>query len=314
MFQLADSWVWDHWYAQVDGEYHLFFLWAKRGPDGPDARHFQAAVGHAVSTDLVNWRRVAEALARSEPPAFDDLATWTGSVVRHPDGRWYLFYTGATMGADGRNAQSVGLATSPDLLTWTKRPEAVLQPDPAWYETLETSHWQDQAFRDPWVLADPQGNGWHMLITARANHGATFDRGVVGHAWSADLDSWGLRPPLSAPVEGGFGQLEVIQVEVIDGRPVMIFSCLAEHAAPARRGNGGGIWAAPAASLLGPFDIAGAYQLTDDQLYAGRLIRGPGGRWLFTAFRQRLGGEAFLGRIVGPWPVVWQGSRLAIVF
>ena len=40
---------------------------------------------------------MADALVRRDPPAFDDLATWTGSVIRDQDDRWYLFYTGATL-------------------------------------------------------------------------------------------------------------------------------------------------------------------------------------------------------------------------
>ena len=39
-------------------------------------------------------------------------------------------------------------------------------------------------------MPDPDGDGWHMLITARAAHGPVDDRGVVGHAWSADLRTW----------------------------------------------------------------------------------------------------------------------------
>ena len=61
----------------------------------------------------------------------------------------------------------------------------MLEPDPRWYETAETRQWPDQAWRDPWVFRDDEL--WHMLITARANHGDPDDRGVVGHATSPDL-------------------------------------------------------------------------------------------------------------------------------
>ena len=91
----------------------------------------------------------------------------------------------------------------------------MLAADPRWYEKYSDGHWHDEAFRDPWVFADPDGDGWHMLITARANHGDAYDRGVVGHAWSADLESWELREPLSSPGEG-FGQLEVFQTHVVE--------------------------------------------------------------------------------------------------
>jgi hypothetical protein len=32
----------------------------------PDARHVRAGVGHAISTDLTDWQRTADALVRSE--------------------------------------------------------------------------------------------------------------------------------------------------------------------------------------------------------------------------------------------------------
>ncbi len=147
----------------------------------------------------------------------------------------------------------------------------MLSADSRWYETIDDGQWHDEAFRDPWVFPDPDGNGWHMLITARANHGPADDRGVVGHAWSKDLRSWEIRPPLSEPGQG-FGQLEVNQVEIIDGRPVLMFSCLSGDVSDARRATGitGGVWCARGDSVLGPFDIANAEQITDRSLYSGR--------------------------------------------
>jgi beta-fructofuranosidase len=313
MFSLPDSWVWDFWFADDGDRFHLFFLYASRALKDPEARHYRASIGHAVSDDLTAWTRVEDALVRSDAPAFDDLATWTGSVVRGPDGLWRMFYTGATRAADGvRNIQSIGLATSSDLVTWTKaQTRPILAADPRWYETLSPL-WHDEAFRDPWVFADPGGDGWHMLITARARTGEPFGRGVVGHAVSSDLVRWQPQPPLSAPSTDGFGQLEVMQTEVVDGRPVLIFSCLAEHASVARRGHSGGVWAAPAESLTGPFDIASAYPLTDASLYSGRLVRRREGDWAMLAFRLEGERSPFVGEITDPLPVAWDGDRLVV--
>ncbi len=316
MFALPDSWVWDFWFADDGEHYHLFFLYASKALRDPEARHYRASIGHAVSADLVSWTRIEDALVRADTPAFDDLATWTGSVVRHPDGTWFLFYTGSTAAPDGRNVQRIGAATSHDLVTWQRVPEnPVLAADPRWYEKLDAGVWHDEAFRDPWVFADPDGDGWHMLVTARATTGEPFERGVVGHAVSEDLRHWEPRPPLTVPGPRGFGQLEVTQVEVVDGRPVLLFSCLAEHASPDRRATGttGGIWAAPAAGLLGPFDIAAAEPVTDDRFYSGRLIRRRrDDRWVLLAFHHR-GEHGFVGAISDPTPVVWDGKRLSVL-
>ena len=311
MFTLPDSYVWDFWFADDGETYHMFFLFASRALHDAEDRHYRASIGHAVSADLTNWTRVADALVRSDAPDFDDLATWTGSIVRHPDGTWFLFYTGSTLTPAG-NRQRIGYATSSDLLTWHKQAGPLLEADPHWYETLSSGQWHDEAFRDPWVFADPEGEGWHMLITARANHGPADDRGVVGYAWSRDLRTWHLRPPLTAPGQG-FGQLEVTQVEVIDGKPVLLFSCLAADAAASKRATGttGGVWASAAESLTGPFDVAGAQQVTDDGLYSGRLIRRrDDGQWLLLAFHHTGPGGKFIGSISDPRPVLWDGRSL----
>jgi beta-fructofuranosidase len=313
MFDLPGSWVWDYWFADDGEQYHLYFLYASRALHDPDARHYRASIGHAVSTDLVEWTQVADALVRSDAPAFDDLATWTGSVVRHPDGTWFLFYTGATAAPEGKNIQRIGYATSADGVTWAKGGRPVLEARGPWYETLDSGAWHDEAFRDPWVFADPEGNGWHMLITARAPQGPVTGRGVIGHAWSSDLRTWELREPLTAPSPEGFGQLEVVQVEVVDGRPVLIFSCLGDHATPARQGQKGGTWAVPAESLLGPFDVDAAYPLTDERLYVGRLLqRRSDGQWLLFAFRNLDADGKFVGGITDPMPVAWEGDRLVV--
>lgn len=311
MFDLPDSWVWDYWFADDGDRYHLFFLYASRALHDPEARHYRASIGHAVSTDLVEWERVADALVRGEAGEFDDLATWTGSTVRHPDGTWFLFYTGSTRAEGGKNVQRIGYATSSDLVTWQKAPGPVLEAAAPWYERLDSGDWHDEAFRDPWVFADPEGDGWHMYVTARAPEGPVEGRGVVAHAWSPDLRHWELREPVSAPSENGFGQLEVTQVEVVDGRPVLLFSCLADHSMAARRGARAGTWAIPAESVLGPFDVDRAQPLTGEDLYVGRLLRRrEDGQWLLFAFRNVGSDGAFVGGVTDPMPVSWVDGRL----
>src|SRR5215210_6436007 len=110
MLRLADRWVWDLWSARTDSEYPLFFLQAPRSLGDPELRHRNASVGHAVSTDLRDWTRVADALTPQQAPAFDDLATWTGCVVRGDDGVWRMFSTGLSRAEDGL-VQRIGLST-----------------------------------------------------------------------------------------------------------------------------------------------------------------------------------------------------------
>ena len=117
MLRLADSWIWDFWFADDGRAYHVFFLQAPRTLGDPELRHVNVAVGHATSEDLIHWTEAPDALAPAASPAFDDLATWTGSVVRGPDGTWFMFYTGGTDTGHGVK-QRIGLATSADLYSW----------------------------------------------------------------------------------------------------------------------------------------------------------------------------------------------------
>lgn len=292
----------------------MFFLHASRALHDPDRRHLRAAIGHAVSTDLVHWERRADALVHGDAPSFDQTATWTGSVTRGPEGTWFLHYTGTTRLDDGRLVQQIGVATSSDLDHWVKYDgNPVLAADPAWYETGGQSPWQDTHWRDPWVLPDPAGNGWHMLVTARANSGPADERGVVGHATSADLLIWQAQPPLSDP-GSGFGQLEVFQVATVEGRHVLIFNCLPTEHSAARRATGsrGAIWAANAASPLGPYDIAGAVELSDDRFYVGKLTTDPSGAWVLLAFENVAADGSFGGMVSDPMPVAWQGNALTL--
>ena len=152
-----------------------------------------------------------------------------------------MFYTGGTDTGSGVK-QRIGLAISADLYRWRRHPASpVLECDARWYELMGPG--RDEGWRDPWVFPDPGGDGWHMLVTSRSSDGAVGQRGVVGHARSADLVRWRAQPPLSLP-DTGFWHLEVQQVEVVDGHPVLIFSCMPEQlSGERRRASGpGAIW------------------------------------------------------------------------
>jgi beta-fructofuranosidase len=311
MLRLASSWVWDFWLADDGDRYHLFFLKASRALLDPDRRHWRATIGHATSTDLSTWAEHADAVIPADSPAFDDLATWTGSVVRQDDGLWRMFYTAVSRSEGGLN-QRISSVVSDDLFTWRREPHRqVLEPDRRWYETADTREWPDQAWRDPWVFRDH--DSWHMLITARANHGDPDNRGVIGHATSPDLTTWTVQPPLSEP-GAGFGHIEVVQTLNVEGKPVGLFSCLASELAHDRSAADpvGGVWAFPAESLAGPFDTREAYRITDERLYVGRLIQDRNGHWQFLAFRNDDENGGWIGEITDPQPVAWVNGRLSV--
>lgn len=310
-FSLPDSWVWDFWTA-VDGEMiHLFYLHAPKSLGDPDLRHRNAAIGHATSSDFVHWVDHGVVLSHGTPGAPDESATWTGSVMRDPSGEWRMFYTGARFASGARaNVETVLMAVSTDLFTWTKSPSVAVAAAHPWYETLADGTWHEEAWRDPWIVRDPHGAGWHMLLTARSRLvplGADpMDRGVIGHAVSDDLDAWAVVEPLSLP-GAGFGHLEVPQLTTVDGRDVLVFSCDSAHLAGERRGTPGGIWALPVDAerlFTTRFDIRDAHLVCEDDLYAGRIVHTPEGAALL-GFENAGDDGAFVGRLADPRPIRW---------
>ena len=222
-----------------------------------------------------------------------------------------MFYTGVSR-AEGGLTQRISSVVSDDLFTWSREPDRqVVEPDARWYETAETREWPDQAWRDPWVFRD--GELWHMLVTARANHGPADDRGVIGHATSPDLADWTVRPPLSEP-GAGFGQLEVLQVAHVDGTAVGLFSCLGTELSHARRDADpvGGVWSFPVDSPTGPYRVADAHRITDQQLYVGRLVQDRDGQWQLLAFRNDGEDGSWVGEITDPQAVHLVDGRLTL--
>ena len=116
---------------------HAFYLQQLR-PGGDRSELEADSIGHATSRNLIDWAE--QPPGRPSGPAGRARATWStgpGRRSRGPDG-YYLFYTIRSSG-DGGREQSIGLATSPDLWTWTKHPaNPVLTPDPRWYTTGES--------------------------------------------------------------------------------------------------------------------------------------------------------------------------------
>ena len=281
--RLPDQWVWDFWLVDDGPRRHLFHLSAAREL-APADRHRHARVRHAVSEDLTQWEPLGEVVAPSPGPAFDDLAIWTGSIVRGDDQQWHLFYTGLSR-QHAEAQQQIGHAVSSDLHVWARvSTEPVVCPDPRWYRVFGDNA-DDQPWRDPFVVRDPGRDGWHMLVTASAAGVADDDSGVIGHAWSADLVDWEGREAVASP-RSGFNQLEVPQVIQIEGQWVLVANCLGPDLSAQRRARGipGGAWWVAAPSPIGPFDLAKATRLTDESLYAAKVTQAPDGAWVVLAF------------------------------
>jgi beta-fructofuranosidase len=286
--RLDDHWVWDFWFARDGLDVHVFFLHAPRSLGDPELRHRNARIGHAVSRDLRNWEVLPPAMEPGPPGAFDDMATWTGSVFAK-DGVWHMFYTGISTRDDGA-VQRVGLATSRDLERW-ERQDLAFEADERWYRKRGPGV-AEEAWRDPWVFRDEDSGCFRMLLTATAAGGPLETGGVIGQARSVNLRDWEAEAPLFGP--GDFSMLEVPQLVRLGGRWRVLFSTIHEG----RSGTG----AIVARDQLGPYRLPRRPFLVRDDLYAGRLIEHDGEWWLM-AWHQRGPDGQFGGELADPLPV-----------
>lgn len=121
-------------------------------------------------------------------------------------GDQHLFYTGGGS-ADGGLDQRIGYATQTNLHNWERAGSGLCLdmkgPYAIHYEgEMQHSFWPDQALRDPYVMKDPDGDGWLMHFTARAS-GVAEAGGAIGFATSSDLFEWTLQPPFDGPGAAG---------------------------------------------------------------------------------------------------------------
>lgn len=310
---LNDHYIWDSWYVHDGTQWHAYFLKAPHSIGDPELRHFNVSYGHATSTDLTNWSHLGTTFEPASSPAWDDYTTWTGSTVRGDDGLWHLYYTG-TSKADKGLYQRIGHATSTDLHNWTRvgTDGMILDlegPNAHLYEvSMDESVWHDRAMRDPWVMKDPEGDGWLMYFTGRssgideANAG-----GCVGFATSEDGYQWTLQPPVFT---GGYGQLEVPQVFEVDGTWYCLFCTAAEHFSEeqAQITPGGPVTGNHyliADNPRGPWKVAPGF-LDGDlpcRRYAARIVPSDDGL-MILGFADRPDGVDFVGHVMDPQPVI----------
>jgi beta-fructofuranosidase len=190
-----------------DGEnYHLFFQHYPHGTEWHHSQHW----GHAISPDLVSWKRLPVALT----PMDDEVGCWSGSIVMVDDTP-HLFYTRPSTDEWGRG-QVVLARGSSDFRQW--HVGATLIDGPPSDDYFD--------FRDPHVRRDV--NGYRMVVGAgkkgaggvvllyRSDDAITWR--FVGEAISAERFS-------VAGIDTGT-VWECPQLIEVDGRTVLIVSAM----------------------------------------------------------------------------------------
>jgi len=116
---------------------------------------------------------------------------------------------------------------------------------------------------------------------------------VIGHATSTDLLDWTVQPPLSTPA--GYGHLEVPQVAVVNGQPLLLFCTNTGTVEPR-------VWVVPGTTVTGRWDLTAAQPFPHPHLYAPRLVPDDHGGWTIIGFLDTVDG-AFVGELTDPVPV-----------
>ena len=304
MLSLADDWIWDSWMVDDGATFHLYFLRAPRTLRDPSRRHSHAQIGYATSRDLREWTDHGVVLGPT-PGSWDDLAVWSGSVARGDDGVWRMYYTAINTRGHELKDQQIGLAESDDMYRWHKVGDApIVSVDPRLYRTLDGNSAASETWRDPFVYRDPDG-GWRMLMTARIAGGRRNDDGVLAAARSSDMRRWEVLPPVTA-AGTGFGQMEVPQIRVVNGQPVLVFTCHPDEQTDEQRRRFGEFctWSVLGPSSTGRWDIAAARPfMAEPKLFAAPLVRDRAGQWVLLGFRNQEADGIHSFDLIDPIPV-----------
>jgi len=207
-----------------DGAQWVVYYSAGSGP-GPGQN-----IGRATATAPEGpWTHLpGPALIIGEEGAWDSGYVVPESVVETDDG-YALYYTGGASWPEG--AASIGLATSPDGITWTKHAEPVLKADigDAWDAA---GVWGCSVQRADW--------GWEMFYTGSDNQ-----RVQIGYATSPDGVRWTryagnpvLRPGDDPALTGN--DLPILQSPsvVADGATITVYYDYGASAAALGRAQG----------------------------------------------------------------------------
>ncbi|TAN39021.1 MAG: hypothetical protein EPN23_00850 [Verrucomicrobia bacterium] len=165
-----------------DGLFHAFGLVgrADRNQNWQEERlQNEKQFFHATSPDLVNWTQHADILHCPES-GYDDRGVWSPYVFKQGNLYW-MFYTGTGKGV----VQRLCAATSPDLFSWTRRPEnPLMSADRTDWAASKPNGWTD--YRDPMIFHDEVNHRWIAYNAAKTKDG----KGRIAAATSDDLIHW----------------------------------------------------------------------------------------------------------------------------
>lgn len=170
------GWVGDPMPFYENGKYHVVYLHDAR--DGAPTFHPFAM---ATTTDFITYEDNGIIIPCGEEGSQEN-ALGTGCVYKFED-TYYAFYTAHNR--ELNPPEKIFLATSEDLITWTKQPEFSMQAE---------NGYDANDFRDPFVFKE--GDEYKMLITTRGYIKEVDDwQAVIAQYKSKDMINWELDDP-----------------------------------------------------------------------------------------------------------------------
>lgn len=147
--------------------------------DGYEAGSARIGLAWTEDEELLEWHRLPEPiLTPEEGEPWESGGLYKECLLEH-EGTFYLFYNAKNQ-THGRWIEQTGLATSADLVRWTRHPDnPVLRVTPG--------AWDGGFVSDPCVLRD--GDRWAMFF-----FGFDYKKAQEGVAYSADLLNWTKHP------------------------------------------------------------------------------------------------------------------------
>lgn len=310
----------DTWQISDGNKVHTFFLQWKDFDDLSD-RH-SGSIGHAVSSDLLHWEQLPDALLPGEKGSYDDLDLWTGSSV-FKDGKNYLFYTSRNAKNPDHNA--ISLAISEDMLVWEKHEKnPVLKPDPRYYHNENNisplalhgnAGYSIVDCRDMCVVYDEERGCYWGFTALRRPDSECSRTSVIGLSRSYDLINWEQLPPCFCPNK--YHCIETPDVFFLDGKWYML--CLSGNYYGQRNRTGDPNLEGTITVYAVSDKVEGPYtEISDNVLLGSKQINGicaktvlyRGKRYLFSTQICGHGSENEIRTLSFPKEVVTENGRL----
>ncbi|MDO8563598.1 MAG: glycoside hydrolase family 68 protein [Nanoarchaeota archaeon] len=312
--------MWDSWFIKERNTYHSFYLQCTR-TENPEERHDNhVSIGHAFSDDLINWKETETALEPGEKGEWDDLALWTGSVIKK-DNRHYMFYTGRQNKKGENQIQKIGMAFSDDLINWTKFAEnPVLKADLRYYDMNNNLNGlgKKPIWRDPYVFKDSRLGKYFMTISARVRGARREYNACIALAESEDLIEWKIHKPILSP--GIYDEMETSQMVYCEGHYYLFFGVgCPENYSPDLANKIGvhtGLHCYYSKNLKGPYKPVNGNGIVLDNaldIYDIRLIAKSGNSFSALGWLNNNPSSGnFLGVMSSPFDIYIKGDRVEV--